>query len=88
MLSFGGLEFRDLHAFNLALLAKQGWRIISNLLSFMVKVLKARYFFNSFLWDASRLCGASVIWKIICNARCVLERGSRWSSGNGQFVSF
>ena len=30
-----GLEFKDLHRFNLAVLAKQGWRLMTNDTSFM-----------------------------------------------------
>ena len=48
----GGLGFRDLNAFNLALLAKQGWRIIQNLNSLLHKVLKAKYFKRSCFMEA------------------------------------
>ena len=46
----GGLGFRDLKAFNLVLLAKQGWRLRTNTSSLVYRVLKARYFLdNEFL---------------------------------------
>ena len=40
----GGLGFRDLKAFNLALLAKQGWSLQTNTASLIHRVFKAWYF--------------------------------------------
>lgn len=39
-----GLGFRNLKAFNLALLAKQAWRLQTNTQSLVYRVLKAQYF--------------------------------------------
>lgn len=42
--SLGGLSFKDIHSFNLALLAKQGWRILKFPDNFLARLYKARYF--------------------------------------------
>ncbi|XP_019179252.1 PREDICTED: uncharacterized protein LOC109174470 [Ipomoea nil] len=39
---FGGLGFKDLRAFNLAMLGKQGWRFLTNRPSLVARVYKAR----------------------------------------------
>lgn len=45
----GGLSFRDLKAFNLVLLSKQGWRRLTQSHSLL---LKAKYYHNSSFLDA------------------------------------
>ncbi|KAL0298976.1 UNVERIFIED_CONTAM: putative mitochondrial protein [Sesamum radiatum] len=47
------MGFRDLQAFNLAMLAKQLWRIISNPDSLLSRVLRARYFPHGQVLEAS-----------------------------------
>lgn len=42
----GGLGFRHLHEFNVALLGKQGWRIVTNPTSLVARMFKAKYFPN------------------------------------------
>ncbi|KAA3460457.1 reverse transcriptase [Gossypium australe] len=43
----GGLGFQNLGQFNVALLAKQGWRLVNFPNSLLARVLKAKYYPNS-----------------------------------------
>ncbi|XP_040987705.1 uncharacterized protein LOC121235427 [Juglans microcarpa x Juglans regia] len=49
----GGLGYRGLESFNLALLAKQGWRILQNETPIAAKILKEKYLKNKSLLEAS-----------------------------------
>ncbi|XP_042946916.1 uncharacterized mitochondrial protein AtMg00310-like [Carya illinoinensis] len=82
----GGMGFRDLHLFNLALLAKQGWRLLRNEDSLLYKVYKAKYFPNSSLFDSKVCASSSYVWKGIWEALDCLRKGCRWRVGNGQTV--
>jgi len=64
-LSGCGLGFRDIHAFNLAMLAKQSWRPLKNSDSLCARVLKAKYYANSSVLDAMPKSNMSYTWRSI-----------------------
>jgi hypothetical protein len=51
--SQGGLDFLDFRCFNLAMLAKKGWRLIQNPNSLAGQILKAKYFPNNNFLEAN-----------------------------------
>jgi hypothetical protein len=81
--SQGGMGFRDLHAFNLAMIAKQGWNILTKPHSLVAKLYKARYFPNSSFFESKIGNNPSYAWRGIWKARDILINGCRWRIGNG-----
>ncbi|XP_070017859.1 uncharacterized mitochondrial protein AtMg00310-like [Nicotiana sylvestris] len=85
--SRGGLGFRDLKAFNMALLAKQAWRILSYLNSLLARVLKSKYFPHSTFLDDSTSSIGSWIWISILWGRDLLVNGLRWRISDGKNIN-
>lgn len=83
----GGLGFRDLGAFNDAMLAKQVWRLFRYLDSLVCRVLKAKYFPEEDVLSGVLGSWPSYTWRSICGAKWVVERGSRWLVGNGESIN-
>ncbi|XP_019150316.1 PREDICTED: uncharacterized protein LOC109147128 [Ipomoea nil] len=81
--SRGGLGFKKLHEFTMALLAKQGWRILINPESLVSRLLKARYFPTKDFMDAQLGCNPSFIWRSIHAGRKVLDLGVTRRVGDG-----
>ncbi|XP_027067847.1 uncharacterized mitochondrial protein AtMg00310-like [Coffea arabica] len=79
----GGLGFRDLEAFNEALLAKQLWRIITfpNLL--MSKVIRAKFLKDPNGLENNPSQSASWTWKSIHSAWRLIQRGLWKRIGKG-----
>lgn len=69
----GGLGFRDLHVFNMAMLARQVWRMIENPDSLCAVVLKAKYFPECSILDATEIRGMSYTWRSILKGRDLLK---------------
>jgi hypothetical protein len=82
----GGLGFRDLHTFNLSMIAKQGWNIMTKPHTLVARLYKARYFANSTLFDSNIGHNPSYAWRGIWKARQILMNGYRWSIGNGNNI--
>ena len=71
----GGMGFKDLRAFYLALLAKKEWQLIQNLGSLAHRVLKAKYFLGSNFIEAQLGKKPSYTWRSLVAVREVLDRG-------------
>ncbi|KAL0325489.1 UNVERIFIED_CONTAM: putative mitochondrial protein [Sesamum radiatum] len=82
----GGLGFRNLEAFNLALLAKQLWRLLSRPDSLVSKVLKAKYFPRAHLFEARLGARPSYTLRSIWAAMDLFKAGCRWRIGTGHAV--
>ncbi|GKV06524.1 hypothetical protein SLEP1_g18408 [Rubroshorea leprosula] len=59
----GGLGFRALHEFNMAMLGKQGWRLMTNPDSLAAQLLKAKYFPRTNFLHAVLKPGCSLTWR-------------------------
>lgn len=82
----GGMGFRDLHAFNRSLLAKQCWRILRNPEALQARILKARYFPDCSFLDAIKGGHASQAWSSLLVGREIIENSAHWQIGNGRSV--
>jgi hypothetical protein len=83
----GGLGFGDLYYFNLAMLAKQSWRILKNSTSLCAQVLAAKYFPDRDLLNAEAKSGISYCWRSILKGIQVLKNGIIWRVGDGYNIN-
>ncbi|KAK4400574.1 putative mitochondrial protein [Sesamum angolense] len=81
--ALGGMGFRDLHAFNLAMLSKQVWRILLFPNSLLSQVLRARYFRDGEVFSAKRGWNPSFTWRSLHAAIDIVRGGFRWGIGSG-----
>jgi hypothetical protein len=81
------MGFRDMQAFNVALLGKQAWRIIMKPDSLCSRVLRTRYLHNQELMTANAPRTASKTWRAILAGREALKLGLIKRMGSGQSIS-
>lgn len=74
----GGLGFKSMYRFNIALLRKKFWNFINNPELLVSRVFKARYFVDSHFIHAKKGQWLSFIWSCICSAKEELLKGFRW----------
>ena len=80
------MGFRNLQAFNLALLAKQGWQILTHPNSLVARVYKAKYFTYDDILSSKIGSNPSYAWRSIHNSLLVLKEGTRWRVENGKRI--
>ncbi|KAA3467389.1 reverse transcriptase [Gossypium australe] len=74
----GGMGFRDLKFFNISLLAKQGWRLLRNPNSLLVRTLKAKYYKDSDFLKSELGNLPSFTWKSLWAEKGLLLKGLGW----------
>ncbi|KAK4389697.1 putative mitochondrial protein [Sesamum angolense] len=79
----GALGFREMKAFNQALLAKQGWRLLKQHDSLLSRTLQAKYFHGSSFLVARVGLRPLLTWRSMIEARELLISGYRWQIGSG-----
>ena len=77
------MGFCDLYAFNLAMLAKQGWKMLENPTSLMAQTYKVRYFPNGDILNASIGSNPSYAWRSIHKSIGLFskEQDGEWEIG-------
>ncbi len=71
----------------MALLVKQGWRLLTEPNSLFSRIFKAKYFPQCSFFKAKLGSNPSFIWHSILVARKLLVDGIRWKIGNGMSVN-
>jgi hypothetical protein len=82
-----GLGFRDIHTFNMAMLAKQGWRLIHHPNSLCAQVLRAKYFPQGDVMRAEPKANMSYTWHSVLKGIEVLKAGIVWRVGDGSKIN-
>ena len=80
----GGLGFYDIEIFNLALLARQAWRVLNHPESLSAQVLRAAYYPGASILEAELGSHPSQIWKAILDGRDILAQGIIRRIGDGE----
>ena len=82
----GGMGFRDIHAFNLAMLAKQAWRLIQGGHSLFYRVYKTRYFPTCSFMEAGLGSNPSYVWRSLLETRDLIKAATVWKVGDGKSI--
>lgn len=78
----GGMGFKNLYMFNMALLGKQVWRLMCQPELLVARLFKARYYQKNDIFEAKKGNNSSYVWKSIHEAIPMVKQGTRWKIGN------
>ena len=77
------MGFRDLRNFNLAMLAKQGWRLLNEKESLVFRCFKDKYFPRGNFLEAIDVPNSSFVWESLLAAQHILKKCCCWRVGDG-----
>jgi len=83
----GGLGFHNMEAFNLSMLGKQSWKLLTDSTSLLTRILKAKYFLRRDFLDAPLGHNPSYTWRSLWSTQHLLTLGHRWKIGNGSKIN-
>ena len=81
------MGFRDFQSFNLSLLAKQVWRLLSEPDSLCARVLRAKYYQDGKLLQARMKSGSSYTWQSVMAGLECFKQGYIWHVGDGSQIN-
>ncbi|XP_051209407.1 uncharacterized mitochondrial protein AtMg00310-like [Lolium perenne] len=80
----GGMGFRDIELFNIAMLSRQAWRILQNPEALSSRILKATYYPATDFLDAPLGSHPSQVWRAIAEGRDAMKQGLIRQIGTGE----
>ncbi|XP_057418855.1 uncharacterized protein LOC130713070 [Lotus japonicus] len=83
----GGMGFRDFSLQNLAHLANQAWRLLSNPEALWAKILKAIYYPDSDFLEATKPRRTSWMWTSLLDGCDFLKTHGRWAIAKGDNIN-
>lgn len=83
----GGMGFGDLEGFNLAVLGKQGWKLLTNTDAMVSRIIKAKYYLRGNFLEAKLGHNPSFSWRSIRNSQVLLKNGLHWRVGFGSHIN-
>jgi len=82
-----GMGFKNLLTFNLAMLGKQGWLLMTNFDSLTIRLYNARNYPRCSFFESTLGHKPNFVWRRICNSKFILKVESRWRIGDGKDIS-
>ncbi|XVF12875.1 hypothetical protein REPUB_Repub08aG0157600 [Reevesia pubescens] len=84
----GGLGLRKARNYNLAMLAKVGWKLHNRTDSLWYSIFQSKYLHHDDFLNCGVKSNSSSTWKGLLQTRDGIRRGIRWQVGNGNTIKF
>jgi hypothetical protein len=82
----GSMSFKNLSVFNVAMLGKQGCRIMTNPNTLISRLYKAKYYPHCDFLEATLGHKLNFVWRSIFKSKFNLRAGTRWKIGSGENI--